>query len=276
MKIGKLSPQARVWTVKADLPISECVRVLRDHDVGALVVLSDDFREEIVGIFTERDLVKNIELIQRGGFWESPVRTVMSPNVRTITVDELSEAPRLMARYHIRHLPVVSEEKGRKRLVGVISMRDVFRVALEEVDFDLAKLYRQLDKPKKPAKKLLGVFSADPQIQGLIDQGSKLTRHLLVKAAKLSAELENLSEVLERFDALFLDLDDLNSLELEKVLAAARASGREEILFLAFSPAKLNPVSREALRKVSARKRVHLLAKPVALGLLYEKFLREA
>ena len=60
---GSLTPQARVWSVRADLPIAECVRVLRDRSVGALVVLSDNVFEEIVGIFTERDLVKNIELI---------------------------------------------------------------------------------------------------------------------------------------------------------------------------------------------------------------------
>jgi CBS domain-containing protein len=276
MSKGRLLPQSRVWSVRADLPISECVRILRDHSVGALVVVSDDREESIVGIFTERDLVRHIELIHRGRFWESAVRTVMTARVHTITVAQISEAPRIMARHHIRHLPVVEEVKGRKRLVGVLSMRDVFRFVMEELDFDLGRIYRASEKPvPKARKKLIGVFSSDPAITGLLDAGARMTQHLLVRAAPLSEELENLPDLLERFDALFVDLDGLRPVEIAKVVAAAKAAARESVLFFAFNPARLEKGMLEEIQRVSSRKRVHLLAKPVALGLLYEKFLRE-
>jgi CBS domain-containing protein len=275
MKTGILNTQARLWTVRADVPISECVRLLRDHSVGALVVLSDDYKEEIVGIFTERDLVKNAELIQRGGFWDTPVRTVMTADPHVITVAQVHEAPRLMARHHIRHLPVVAEERGKRRLVGVISMRDVFRFVMEEFDFDLGKVYRVPAPTRKRQKKLMAIFSSDPAIAELVDKGAKLTKHLLVRAAPLRTEFENLQEVLSRFDALFVDLDNLKAVELAKVIAVAKSVGRENLLFLAFNPARVEPAVLEELRRISSRSRVRLLSKPIALGLLYEQFLKD-
>jgi CBS domain-containing protein len=246
--------------------------------VGVLVVLSDDLKEDIVGIVTERDIIKNIELINRGAFWKSPVRTVMTATVRTITIAEIQQAPKLMARHHIRHLPVVVLEKDRKRLVGVISMRDVFRFVMEEFDFDLGRVYQlavpKLENKKKRSKKVLAAFSSDPAVSAILDQGAKLTHHLIVRATPLREEVENLPGIFERFDAVFIDLDDLKRPELAKVLAAIRSADRGESVFLAFSPAKIDSITTQELAKVSSKKRIQLLAKPLALGLLYEKFLR--
>ena len=198
----------------------------------------------------------------------------MTTNVQTITPARLSDAPRIMARYNIRHLPVVAEEKGRKRLIGVLSMRDVFRYVMEELDFDLSKIYRPGTEVPKARKKVIGVFSADPAVGDLVDRSAKLSRHLLVRTSPLHEGLENLSELLDRFDALFLDLDELKPVELAKVLAVARSAGKENLLFFLFSPSRLPGPGLEELRRVSVRKRIRLLSKPISLGLLYEQFLR--
>ncbi len=270
-----LPSQSRVWTVRADEPIAECVRILRDHSVGALVVLSDDRKEEIVGIFTERDLVRNLELIQRGAFWDTPVRAVMSANVKSVTLANLHEAPALMARHHIRHLPVIAMEGKRKRLVGMLSMRDVFRFLMEQFSYDLGRVYRTSDPLPRHKRKMMSVFSADPALLELADRGAKLTRHIVVKAAPLHMDFENLQEMLDRFDALFIDLDHLSVMAKERVLAMARVAGKEHRLFLAFSPSHLATDTRIALQKIAARGRVQLFSKPIALGLLFEKFLRD-
>ena len=199
----------------------------------------------------------------------------MTTNVQTIPPARLSDAPRIMARYNIRHLPVVAEEKGRKRLIGVLSMRDVFRYVMEELDFDLSKIYRPGTEVPKARKKVIGVFSADPAVGDLVDRSAKLSRHLLVRTSPLHEGLENLSELLDRFDALFLDLDELKPVELAKVLAVARSAGKENLLFFLFSPSRLPGPGLEELRRVSVRKRIRLLSKPISLGLLYEQFLRE-
>lgn len=268
-------PQARVWTVRADEPISHCVKLLREHGIGALIVLSDDSHEDVVGIFTERDLVRHLELIQRGAFWDTPVRTVMTADVRTIKLTELHKAPKLMAMHHFRHLPVVEESKGRKRLVGVLSMRDVFRYVMQEHEYNLSSALAPPAPAKRHKKKLMGVFSSDPGVLKLVDQGAKLTRHLLIKSAPLKTDFDSLQELFERFDALFVDLDTLSPAELSRLLVVAKAVGRDDLLFIAFSPSRLSEPVREELLRIGGRKHVHLFSKPIALGLLYEKFLRD-
>lgn len=270
-----MKPQSRVWTVRADEPISQCVKLLREHGIGALIVLSDDKKEDVVGIFTERDLVRHLELIQRGAFWDTPVRTVMTSDIRTIKISELHLAPKLMAMHHFRHLPVVEESKGRKRLVGVLSMRDVFRYVMQAHDFDLTSVLAPPAPVKKHKKKLMGVFSADPAVLKLVDEGAKLTKHLLIKSAPLSTDFESLQELFERFDALFVDLDNLSPVELSRLLVVAKAVGRDDLLFIAFNPANLTEPVRKELIRIGGHKRVHLFSKPIALGLLYEKFLRD-
>ncbi len=270
-----LKPQARVWTVRADEPISQCVKLLREHGIGALIVLSDDVHEDVCGIFTERDLVRHLELIQRGAFWDTPVRTVMTADVRTIKLSELHLAPKLMALHHFRHLPVVEEKKGRKRLIGVLSMRDVFRYIMQENEYDLTRALSPPAPAKKHRKKLMGVFSADPAVLKLVDEGAKLTRHLLIKSAPLKTDFESLQELFERFDALFVDLDNLSPVELSRLLVVAKAIGRDDLLFVAFNPANLTEPVRKELIRIGGHKRVHLFSKPIALGLLYEKFLRD-
>lgn len=268
-----LKPQARVWTVRADEPISQCVKLLREHGIGALIVLSDDTHEDVVGIFTERDLVRHLELIQRGAFWDTPVRTVMTSDIRTIKISELHLAPKIMALHHFRHLPVVDVRKGRKRLVGMLSMRDVFRYVMEEHEYNLS---RALAPPtRKHKKKLMGVFSSDPSLLQLVDEGAKLTKHLLIKSTSLKTDIESLQELFERFDALFVDLDALSAAEVSRVLTVAKAVGRDDLLFIAFNPARLTEPVRQDLIRIGGNKRVHLFSKPIALGLLYEKFLRD-
>lgn len=273
-----LPPQPRLWTVRADTPISQCVHILREHGVGALVVLSDDEKEEICGIFTERDFVRHLELIQRGAFWDTPVRTVMTQNVVKIDLSEIELAPRLMAQHHIRHLPVVAWEKGKERLVGVLSMRDLFRAVMSEHGYDLRKALLPVSPPKAaraPKKKLMGVFSSDATMLALVDKGAKLTKNLLIKSEPLKTDFESLRELFERFDTLFVDLDDLTPVALARLLVVAKSVARDNLLFLAFNPLSLPDAAKRELNKVAGRKHVQLFSKPINLGLLYEKFLRD-
>lgn len=270
-----LPPQPRLWTVRADTPISQCVNILREHGVGALVVLSDDKKEEICGIFTERDFVRHLELIQRGAFWDTPVRTMMTQNVVKIDINEIELAPRLMAEHHIRHLPVVTWEKGKERLVGVLSMRDLFRAVMIEHNYDLRKALIPVTSPKAPKKKLMGVFSSDASMLALVDKGAKLTKNLLIKSEPLKTDFDSLRELFERFDTLFVDLDDLTPVALARLLVVAKSVARDNLLFLAFNPLILSDAARRELNKVAGRKHVQLFSKPINLGLLYEKFLRD-
>ncbi|MBU6375304.1 MAG: CBS domain-containing protein [Bdellovibrionales bacterium] len=112
--------------VPSDTAISECVRKMRDHEVGSLLIVSYTDPHHLVGIFTERDLLKWIDELQLGGHWDKPVAHLMSKNVETITVDDLDRAAEIMLKGKFRHLPVTNLIQGRQRILGVLSMRDLF------------------------------------------------------------------------------------------------------------------------------------------------------
>ena len=80
-------------------------------------------KSSVVGILTERDLVYALS----GGFKNLETKTVKDIMTRKLifTCPETSnsEAKSMMLENQIRHLPVFSGE----HLVGIISMRDVFK-----------------------------------------------------------------------------------------------------------------------------------------------------
>lgn len=271
----KILANNKIWAVRADTSIASCVRIMRDHSIGALVVLSDNAREDIVGIFTERDLVKHIEVVQHGGFWDHPVRTVMTAHVRTLPVSKISEAPELMIQHGIRHIPLISDEKNRQRLVGVLSMRDLFRLSMEAVNFDLDKIFAPKKPLEKAKAKMIGVLSTDPAMSQLINKSKNLTNHLVLKASPLPEDLNLMAEHLKEFDALLIDIDGVAAADWEKLMEKRKKFAPSLLALIVFNPLLLPDRLKKPLQKLMEAKRVYVLSKPIPVGLLYEKFLKE-
>ena len=107
------------------MPVTNAIRVLREHGISSVVVLEGG---KLAGIVTERDLVN---LVAEGG---DPKTTKVSERMTTDldTVDlktDIAEAADHMARLKIRHLPVVHEGE----LAGIISIRDLTNWAVHEL-----------------------------------------------------------------------------------------------------------------------------------------------
>lgn len=117
-----------VYTVRAHAPISEAVRVLNEHRIGAVVVLAENGR--VAGILSERDVVRHLggdpaALLQRA------VREVMTADVITCERrTDISELMERMTNHRIRHIPVV--EAG--ELIGIVSIGDVVKRKIEEAE----------------------------------------------------------------------------------------------------------------------------------------------
>jgi CBS domain-containing protein len=113
-------------SVRPKETISSTIRKLAEHDRGALPVCND--KDELVGIITERDIVRKCFA---GGTDCSrfKVQDVMS---RKVVIgnpgDDLDYAISVMKQERIRHLPIVDDRK----VIGMISMRDLLGVKLEE------------------------------------------------------------------------------------------------------------------------------------------------
>ncbi len=117
-----------VLTLGPNERLSEAIRLLAEHRIGALVITNGD--RKIVGILSERDIVRVIAT-QGGVALDLAVRDVMTPKVNICnenhTVHELME---IMTRGRFRHLPV--EKNG--QLHGIVSIGDVVKRRIEEVE----------------------------------------------------------------------------------------------------------------------------------------------
>ena len=118
----------RYWEVfvipQTESVVHACV-ILEKNRIGALVVVDTKEKQSdhhVVGILTERDIVKTISHHQLD-IEQKPVSEIMSKNVVSASPESTTdEAISLMVENQIRHLAVLEED----RLIGVISMRDIF------------------------------------------------------------------------------------------------------------------------------------------------------
>lgn len=117
-----------VETIGPDALLSDAAAILSQKRIGALVVLGDNRR--VAGILSERDIVRVVGR-DGGPALSQRVAQVMTTKVVTaredMTVDQLMD---LMTRGRFRHLPVCEDE----RLVGVISIGDVVKRRIEDVE----------------------------------------------------------------------------------------------------------------------------------------------
>ena len=110
-------------TIEPDATMAEAARRMAARGVGAVVVLDGD---QLTGIVTERDVLK---AVAAGLQPEGRVSEWMTRRPETIEPDEDTDhAAALMIHGGFRHLPVVEAD----RVVGILSIRDLMRVALED------------------------------------------------------------------------------------------------------------------------------------------------
>ncbi len=114
-----------VWSVDADQPVLEAIRVMADRRVGALPVLSGG---QLVGLVSERDYARKVALLGRASA-QTFIRQIMSAPVVTVQPsDNVQHCMEIMTEKRIRHLPVVEDGV----MVGMVSIGDLVRAVIEE------------------------------------------------------------------------------------------------------------------------------------------------
>lgn len=116
-----------VVTVKPTDTIETLSQRLREKRIGAAIVSSDGRLFE--GVISERDIAYGLS-VHKAKLPAMPVSALMTKAVITCSPEDsvASVASTMLAR-NVRHLPVEHD----KRLIGVISMRDVLNVRIEEL-----------------------------------------------------------------------------------------------------------------------------------------------
>jgi CBS domain-containing protein len=105
-------------TVQAGASLADAARVMRDADVGAMVVLEGS---RLAGIVTDRDIVTRAVAEARDAM-ATNVSDIISEDLVTLTPDAtLDEAAEVMRDRAVRRVPVVEGD----RPVGIISLADL-------------------------------------------------------------------------------------------------------------------------------------------------------
>ncbi|MEM0467724.1 MAG: CBS domain-containing protein [Pyrobaculum sp.] len=101
--------------------IREVARLMTERKVGLVVLVSPDDPYKVVGVVSERDIVKavayDVDL-------DKPCEVIATKNVITLDYKEnVAKAAEVLNKYRIRHVVVTREGK----LHGVLSIRDIIR-----------------------------------------------------------------------------------------------------------------------------------------------------
>lgn len=121
----ELNPR-RPECVERETSLADVIARLKGRNVGCVLVT--DNGGELIGIFTERDVLYRV-----AGLIEDlegvPVESLMTPDPTTLRAsDPISRALHMMGLHGFRHVPIVDDDA---RPVGFISLRDIVNMMEE-------------------------------------------------------------------------------------------------------------------------------------------------
>lgn len=190
-RVGDLALK-KPLTIGPNKSLREALTLIDEKKVGSILIVED--QHTILGILTRYDVLSRVTLSNLD--LSTPISAVMTPDVKTLTVDDTAEmAGLLMSRFNIRHLPVLD----RGELVGIISERDLFslqRLSLSNISSairgtdDLAQLKKCADNIRTFARNLLGQGVQARQLTTLI---SHLNDVLTVRLIEIYAAKHQLN-----------------------------------------------------------------------------------
>jgi CBS-domain-containing membrane protein len=106
-----------VATATPKTPVSQAARLMRDLNIGDVLVVEDG---KLLGIVTDRDLATQV--LTNGANPQAPIEPYMTTNIVTGTPDwSVEQIADVMGKHQIRRLPIVQDGT----VVGIVSLGDV-------------------------------------------------------------------------------------------------------------------------------------------------------
>jgi len=124
-----------IWSIAPQAPAYEALHIMSMKDVGALLVIDEG---KLVGIFSERDYARKV-ILKGKSSKDTSVGELMTDVVFSIDPqDTIQDCMALMTTKHIRHLPVIKNE----RLIGIVTIGDVVNHIISSQELTIQQLER--------------------------------------------------------------------------------------------------------------------------------------
>lgn len=128
-KSSRLAPivSRQLVVVPDQYTIYQTVRLMIDQQISSVLV--KDRQDQVVGIFTERDIVRKVVLLEDSEKLKAKIITVMSRPIIFADEDNLEHSViNLHLEHGFRHFPVRSQKSTHvDHIVGIITVTDLFR-----------------------------------------------------------------------------------------------------------------------------------------------------
>ena len=108
-----------VHCIEPGATVLDAIHKMNQHKLGALVVKSG---EQVVGMFTERDVLRRVAGEMRNPAEVKVAQVMTSDVICCAPSDDLDEVSAIMSQRRIRHVPVCG---GDGKLQGMISIGDL-------------------------------------------------------------------------------------------------------------------------------------------------------
>ena len=126
-----------IWSIGPQETAFKALQTMAQNNVGALLVID---KGKLVGIFSERDYARKV-ILKGKSSKETTVGELMTPEVFYAGPDDtLQEIMALMTAKHIRHMPVLKDD----RLIGMVTLGDVVKQIISEQKFTIKELAKYI------------------------------------------------------------------------------------------------------------------------------------
>lgn len=123
-----------VVTIEPGASLADATRLLAQRRIGSVLILGADRR--LVGIISERDITHALA-VRGAAALDEPVSETMTRKIETCNErDTIASIMERMTEGKVRHVPVIDQG----RLVGIISIGDVVKHRLQEMERDSAAM----------------------------------------------------------------------------------------------------------------------------------------
>lgn len=138
---------SEIIAVNPDATIQDMTRIMADKGIGTVLVT--DTNGELVGIVSERDIVRSLADRGEQSFGLCAADLMTRSLITCTGATSIADALAPMSRNGIRHLPVI-EDNG---VAGLISIRDILNHRAQSLESDIASLTLAAEEVRQAKEK---------------------------------------------------------------------------------------------------------------------------